>query len=98
MMTDKRNRDDAAHRTVRPTIEHRNHLYANNRADVSHQPTRQNEYHRRGVASSTHAQRFLTLHGLTQNLFHLGRHLIQAVNDRFLRTQAFQIWKDAMWA
>jgi len=55
-----------------PTVEHLNHVYANNRAEGSHQPTRQREYHMRGFASSTQAQRFLTLHGLTQNLFRLG--------------------------
>lgn len=44
------------------------------RAEVSHQPTRQRAYHMRGFSSSTRAQRLLTLHGLTQNLFRLGRH------------------------
>lgn len=98
MMTDKLKSYDAAHRTVMPSVEHLNHLYANNRADVSHQPTRQQEDHMRGFASSTQAQRFLTRHGLTQNLFRLGRHLIQTVNHRFLRTQTFQILKDAVCA
>ncbi len=36
MMTDKLIRDDAAYRTVMSTVEHRNHLYANTRAEVSH--------------------------------------------------------------
>jgi len=83
---------------VMPTVKHLNDVYANNRVEVSHQATRQQEYHMRGFASSTQAQRFLTLHGLTQNLFRLGRHLIQAVNYRLLRTQAFQIWQDAVCA
>ncbi len=98
LMTDKLKSYDAAHRTIMPTVEHINHVYANNRAEVSHQPTRQREYHMRGFASSTQAQRFLTLHGLTQNLFCLGRHLMQAVNYRFLRTKSFQIWQDAVCA
>ena len=34
----------------------------------------------RGFRSFDQAKRFLTLHGLTQNLFRLGRHLMQAVN------------------
>jgi putative transposase len=38
------------------------------------------------------------LHGLTQNLFRLGRHLMQAVNYRILRAQAFQVWKEAVCA
>ncbi len=98
LVTDKLKSYDAAHRTVMPTVEHINHVYANNRAEVSHQPTRQREYHMRGFASSTQAQRFLTLHGLTQNLFRLGRHLMQAVNCRLLRAQGFQVWQDVVCA
>jgi putative transposase len=52
----------------------------------------------RGFNSPTQAQRFLTLHGLTQNLFRVGRHLLQAVNYRLLRTQAFQVWQDIVCA
>jgi putative transposase len=98
LVTDKLKSYDAAHRTIMPTVTHINHVYANNRAEVSHQPTRQQEYHMRGFSSSTQAQRFLTLHGLTQNLFRLGRHLMQAVNYRILRAQAFQVWKEAVCA
>ncbi len=32
------------------------------------------------------------------NVFRLGRHLMQAVNYRFLRTKSFQIWQDAVCA
>jgi putative transposase len=52
----------------------------------------------RGFSSSTQAQRFLTLHGLTQNLFRLGRHLMQAVNYRILRSRAFSVWQDVVGA
>jgi len=97
-MTDQLKSDDATHRAMMPTVTHLNTTYANNRAEVSHQPTRQREYHLRGFASSIQAQRFLTLHGLTQNLFRLGRHLIQAVNYRLLRTQAFRVWREAVCA
>ncbi len=98
LVTDKLRSYGAAHRTIMPTVTHSNHVYANNRAEVSHQPMRQQEYAMRGFSSSTHAQRFLTLHGLTQNLFRLGRHLMQAVNYRLLRTQAFQVWREAVCA
>jgi putative transposase len=81
-----------------PTVSHINHVYANNRAEVSHEPTRQRERHMRGFSSSTQAQRFLTLHGLTHNLFRVGRHLLQAVNYRLLRAQAFQVWKEVACA
>ena len=98
LVTDKLRSYEAAHLTVMPTVEHINYVYANNRAEVSHQPTRQQEYSMRGFTSASHAQRFLTLHGLTQNLFRLGRHLMQAVHYRLLRTKAFQVWKEAVCA
>ena len=43
LMTDKLKSYGAAHRTTMPTVEHINHVYVNNRAEVSHQPTRQRE-------------------------------------------------------
>ena len=98
LITDKLRSYDAAHRTVMPTVKHINHVYTNNRAEVSHEPTRQRERTMRGFRSSDQAQRFLTLHGLTQNLFRLGRHLMQAVNYRLLRTRAFQIWQEVVCA
>ena len=97
LITDKLRSYDAAHREVMPTVKHLNTVYANNRVEGSHQPTRQQEYHMRGFFSSRQAQRFLTLHGLTQNLFRLGRHLMQAVNDRIFRTQVFQVWQEAVY-
>ncbi len=78
-----------------PTV---NHIYVNNRAEVSDQPTQQQERAMRGFKTPAQAQRFPTLHGLTQNLFRLGRHLMQAVNYRLLRTQAFQVWQEAVCA
>jgi putative transposase len=41
LVTDKLRSYDAAHRTVMPTVKHLNHVYANNRAEVSHEPKRQ---------------------------------------------------------
>ncbi len=92
LIADKLRSYDAAHRTVMPTVRHLNDVYAKTRAEVSHQPTRQRERHMRGFHAPTQAQRLLTLQGITQNLFGLGRHLMQAVNYRLLRTPAFQVW------
>ena len=98
LVTDKLRSYAAAHRTIMPTVHHINDVYANNRAEVSHEPTRQQERAMRGFRSSDQAQRFLTLHGLTQNLFRLGRHLVQAVNSLLLRARAFQIWRQVACA
>jgi putative transposase len=96
LVTDKLRSYAAAHRRIMPTVKHISQVYANNRAEVSHEPTRQRERAMRGFNSPTQAQRFLTLHGLTQNLFRVDRHLLQAVNYRLLRTQAFQVWQEAV--
>ena len=98
LVRDKLRSYDAAHRTMMPTVHYLNHVFANNRAEVSHEPTRQRKRHICGFSSSTQAQQFLTLHGLTQNLFRLRRHLMRAVNYRLLRSQAFQVCQDAVCA
>jgi len=65
LVTDKLRSYDAAHRRIMPSVNHINHVYANNRVEVSHEPTRQRERAMRGFRSPDQAQRFLTLHGLT---------------------------------
>ena len=69
----------------------RTERYANNRAEVSHQPTRQRERQMRGFTSSDHAQRFLHVHGVIQNLFRVGRHLLRAAHHRMLRARSFTV-------
>ena len=92
LVTDKLRSYSAAHRTVMPSVVHDTGRYANNRAEVSHQPTRQRERQMRGFKSSAQAQRFLAVHGITQNLFRVGRHLLRAANQRMLRARAFLVW------
>ena len=43
LVTDKLRSYAAAHRSVMPSVAHDTRQYANNRAEVSHQPTRQRE-------------------------------------------------------
>ncbi|MFE5549992.1 IS6 family transposase, partial [Streptomyces sp. NPDC056534] len=59
IVTDKLASYGAAHRTVTPSVEHRSHKGLNNRAEVSHQPTRQRERAMKGFRSMGAAQRFL---------------------------------------
>ena len=77
-----------------PSVVHRTARYANNRAEVSHQPTRERERQMRRFKSAAHAQRFLAVHGPIQNLFRVGRHLLRAVHHRLLRTRAFGAWRE----
>ena len=82
----------AAHRTVMPSVVHSTQQYENNRAEVSHQLTRQRENQMRRFTSVGHAQRFLSAHGPVQNLFRCGRHVLRAAHHRLLRTRAFVEW------
>ena len=92
LITDKLGSYGAAHRTVMPAVVHSTRQYENNRAEVSHQPTRQRERQMRRFKSVGHTQRFLSVHGLVQNLFRVGRHLLRAVHHRLLRTRSFRVW------
>ena len=73
LVTDKLGSYRVAHRDLMPLVTHDTRRYANNRTEVSHQPTRQRERQMRGFTSSDHAQRFLHVHGVIQNLFRVGR-------------------------
>ena len=75
LITDKLRSYPAACRTVMPSVVHCTDRYANNRAEVSHQPTRERERQMRRFKSAAHAQRFLSVHGPIQNLSRVGRHL-----------------------
>jgi putative transposase len=98
LVTDKLRSYVAAQRTVMPSVVHDTGRYKNNRAEVSHQPTRQPERQMRRFKSSAQAQRFLSVHGITQNLFRVGRHLLRAANQRTLRARAFLVWNAATCA
>ncbi len=82
----------AACRTLIPSVLHGTAPYANNRVEVSHQPTRHRERQMRGFKSIAHLQRFASVHGVVQNLFRVGRHLLRAAHHRALRTRAFAEW------
>ncbi len=98
LITDKLRSYASAHRTVMPSVVHSTRQYENNRAEVSHQPTRQRERQLRRFTSAAHAQRFLSVHGVVVNLFRLGRHLLQAAHYRVLRTRSLLVWQEVTCA
>ena len=75
LVTDKLGSYHVAHRDIMPVVIHDTRRYASNRAEVSHQPTRQRERQMRDFTSPDRAQRFLYVRGVIQNLFRAGRHL-----------------------
>ena len=94
-VTDKLRSYGVAHRELIPDTIHDTSQYANNRAELSHQPTRVRERGMRRFKSTQQAQRFVTLHAAVYNLFNLGRHLVSAKTYRFFRSRAFSSWNCA---
>ena len=92
LITDKLKSYAAAKKTVMPGVEHRQHKGLNNRAELSHQRTRQQERQMRRFKSPRQAQRFLSAHGPINNLFYLRRHRIPAAQYRAARRDAFDTW------
>ncbi len=96
IVTDKLRSYGVAHREVIPEVEHNTEQYANNRAELSHQPTRVRERGMRRFKSTSQAQKFLGVHAAVYNLFNLGRHLAKAVHYRNLRESASGCWSAAI--
>ena len=95
IVTDKLGSYGVAHRELIPDSIHDTSRYANNRAELSHQPTRVRERGMRRFKSLQQAQRFLDVHSAVHNLFNLGRHLISAKHYREFRQRAFASWECA---
>ncbi len=95
IVTDKLRSYDVAHRELIPDTIHDRSQYANNRAELSHQPTRVRERGMRNFKSLRHCQRFLSVHAAVYNLFNLARHLVAADHYSNLRTGAFSEWRRA---
>jgi len=94
IITDKLKSYGAAKRDILPGVEHRQHRYLNNRAENSHQPTRQRERRRQGFKSPGHAQRFLAAYGLIAQHFRPRRHRLSALEYRQEMAQRFQSWHE----
>ena len=95
IVTDKLKSYGVAHRELIPDAVHETGQYSNNRAELSHQPTRVRERIMRRFKSIQQAQRFVNVHTAVHNLFNLGRHLVSAKNYRFFRSRAFSTWNCA---
>jgi putative transposase len=63
VVTDKLKSNGAAHRELGMGSVHETDRYRNNRAENSHQPTRQKERQMRGFKSACHAQRLFSALG-----------------------------------
>ncbi|MBL3670776.1 IS6 family transposase [Streptomyces sp. M2CJ-2] len=93
VVTDKLRSYGAAHREVMPSVEHRSHKGLNNRAENSHQPTRQRERAMKGFRSVGGAQQFLAAFSGISPHFRPRRHLMTASGHRAEMTVRFVIWE-----
>ncbi len=94
IVTDKLRSYAAAKREILPGAEYRQSRYLNNRAEVSHQPTRRRERQMQRFKSPRHAQRFLSTHCRIHNHFQLRRHRLTADQHRDALSAAFSAWRD----
>ena len=94
IVTDQLKSYGAAQREVLPSVEHRQHRYLNNRAENSHQPTRQRERRMQRFKSPGQAQRFLAAYGPIASHFRPRRHRFSAPAYRQEMTQRFQTWQE----
>jgi len=93
IVTDNMSNYGVAHKELIPRTIHDTSQYANNRCELSHEPTRVRERGMRRYKSMKLAQRFLGTHAA---VFNLGRHLVSAENYRFLRLRAYATLENAV--
>lgn len=93
-MTDKLYSYGAALRKLGLNVDHRAHKGLNNRIEGSHRPTRKREKIQGRFKSARQAQRFLSVHDETANLFRPRRHKITASGYRQNLAAAFERWND----
>ncbi len=93
LISDKLASYGAAKRAILPRVEHRQHKRLHNRAEHSHQPTRERERRMRRCKSPGPAQRFLAAYGPSAAHFRPRRHRLTAVAYRETRDQRFATWR-----
>jgi putative transposase len=94
IITDKLPSYGAAKKEVLKSVEHRQHKGLNNRAENSHQPTRERERRMRRFKSAGHAQRFLSAFGPIRQHFCPYRHRLSAAAYRQTLQQRFETWRE----
>jgi putative transposase len=96
VITDKLLSYPPALRRVLPNVDHRRHKGLNNRAENSHQPTRQRERLMRRFKSAEHAQRFLGPFGTIGDHFRVGRYRTVAATRRHLLVERHSTWREVV--
>ena len=98
VITDRLRSYSAALPRVLPRVRHKRGHWLNNRAENSHQPTRERERRMRRFKSFQQAQRFLSVHATINSCFRPRRHLLTAARYHAVRQQCFRMWNCAVGA
>jgi putative transposase len=96
LVTDRLASYGVAHRELMPSVTHRQSRYLNNRAENSHQPTRQRERALRRFKSVRHAQQFLSAFSGISTHFRPRRHRLSATGWRTEMAERFAIWDEVI--
>jgi len=94
LVTDKLRSYGGAHRKLTPSAEHRSHKGLNNRAENSHQSTRQRERVMKYFRSPGSAQKFLAVFSQISPHFRPRRHLMAASEYRAGMHHRFATWNE----
>jgi putative transposase len=94
LVTDKPAGYGVARRRLMTGVEHRRSTYLNNRAQNSHQPTRQRERARTRFTSAGHTQRFLSAFSGISPHFRPRPHLLHTEEYRCEMANRFSTWND----
>jgi putative transposase len=94
VVTDKLRSYGAALRELLPGVTHRQSKYLNNRAENSHQPTRERERAMKRFKSPGHAQRFLAAFSGIPPHFRPRRHRLRAAAYREEMAARSQTWRE----
>lgn len=93
-VTDKLGSHQTACADLGVSFEHRQHKGLNNRAENSHLPLQRREKIMKGLKSSRHVQRFVSVYDPIANLHNLPRRALSSSDNRALRTEAMNAWRE----
>ncbi|WP_327249261.1 IS6 family transposase [Streptomyces sp. NBC_01320] len=94
LVTDKLRSYGVAHRELMSSVDHRSHKGLKNRAENSHQPTRQRERAMKGFRTVGIAQRFVSAFSQISPHFRPRRHRMTATGYRTERRHRFGTWNE----
>jgi hypothetical protein len=94
LITDTLHSYAAAKREIMPGVVHRQHKGLNNRAEISHQPTRRRELIMKRFKSPRQVEKFLSTHDQIANVFSRRANQDPAARFHIARRQGFATWAE----